>query len=297
MKNFATSGWAKRAGSWLTCSPSLLRDLEKIQNYRRHSLLPFLLFENGNRWVMLFFLAFLLLDASGCQLNEIPIDPRPKLRGNVLLKVYLVRHGESKKNVAHLPWTPEEQLDTLTTKGREQAAAIGHFLKDKDIVAIQSSPTGRTRETANAIGQVIGLKEGYEVDPAFASLRGGKSQDGNQISWAWREKQWALGQDPRPEGGESLSDGEFRAKGSLNKLVEKFPEKSVVIVSHGDICAALLGYAANTPMPKRFVTHDVPTGSVSEFIMTNTGWHIFEEGREAAELVPIPLPEHKDGFN
>ena len=64
------------------------------------------------------------------------------VRGNVLLKVYLVRHAESKKNVMHLPGTPEKQLDTLTTKGREQAVAIGHFLKDKDIVAIQSSSDG-----------------------------------------------------------------------------------------------------------------------------------------------------------
>lgn len=195
--------------------------------------------------------------------------------------VYLVRHAEAKKNVVHVPWILEKELDMLTVEGQRQAIAIGKFLNEKGIVAILSSPAGRTRETAQSIGQVIGWKLGYEVDPAFASLRGGKSQNGNQISWAWREKQWALGQDPRPAGGESLSDGEFCAKGSLNKLVEKFPEKSVVI--HGDICAALLGYAANTPMPKRYNTHDVPTGSVSEFIMTNTGWHIIEEGREAAE--------------
>jgi len=127
------------------------------------------------------------------------------------------------------------------------------------------------------------LKAGYEVDAAFASLRGGTGQDGNQISWSWRETQWALGQDPRPEGGESLSDGEFRAKGSLNKLAEKFLGKSIVIVSHGDICAALLGYAGNTPMPKRFVTHNVPTGSVSELNITDTGWHVIEEGRQPFE--------------
>lgn len=194
-----------------------------------------------------------------------------------------MRHAESKKNVMHLPWTPEEELDTLTAEGRRQAVAMGDFLNDKGIVAILSSPAGRTRETAKTIGQVIGLKAGYEVDPAFASLREGKSLDGHQISWAWREKQWALGQDPRPEGGESLGDGEFRATGGLKKLAEKFPEKSVVIVSHGDICAALLGYAANTPMPKRYVTHNVSTGSISEFLMTDKGWHIIEEGRQSFE--------------
>ena len=87
-----------------------------------------------------------------------------------------------------------------------------------------------------------------------------------------------MGQDSRPEGGESLSDGAFRAKDRLNKLAEHIPGKAVEIVSHGEIFAALLGYAENTPMPKRTLTHHVPTGSVSELIMTNTGWHLFEEG-------------------
>ncbi len=228
-------------------------------------------------------LVIFLVFVNGCHSRNIHEDIHPVIHGKVLLRVYLVRHAESKKNVVHLPWTPEEELDTLTAEGQRQAVAIGNFLNEKGIVAILSSPAGRTRETANTIGQVIGLKAEFEVDPAFASLRGGKGQDGNQISWAWREKQWALGQDPRPEGGESLADGELRAKGRLNKLAENFPEKTVVIVSHGDICAALLGYAANTPMPKRYVTHDVPTGSVSEFIMTDTGWHIIEEGRQPFE--------------
>lgn len=194
-----------------------------------------------------------------------------------------MRHAEAKKNVLHWPWTSEEELDTLTVKGRRQAAAVGSFLKDKGIVAILSSPAGRSRETAKLIGQVIGLEKGYEVDKAFAPLRGGKDPDGNQVSWAWREKQWALGQDPRPEGGESLSDGEIRAKGALKKLAERFPKMAVVLVSHGDMCAALLGHAENTPMSRRYATHNVPPGSVSEFIMTNAGWHIFEEGREATE--------------
>jgi broad specificity phosphatase PhoE len=148
------------------------------------------------------------------------------VRGNVLIKIYLVRHAKSKKNVMQLPGTPEKQLDTLTTKGREQAVAIGHFLKDKDIVAIQSSPTGRTRETAQAMSEVIGLPGGFEVEEAFSSLRGGKGPDGNPVSWPWREQQWALGNDPRPEEGESMSDGEIRARSALEKLAERFAGKS-----------------------------------------------------------------------
>jgi hypothetical protein len=40
----------------------------------------------------------------------------------------------------------------------------------------------------------------------------------------------------------------------------------------------LLGFARNTPIPDRYATHQVPTGSVSEFILTDTGWHIIAKG-------------------
>jgi broad specificity phosphatase PhoE len=229
------------------------------------------------------FLLLLFVFASGCQSKDIPVDTKPVVRGNVLLQVYLVRHGESKKNVMHLPGTPEKQLDTLTTKGREQAAAIGNFLKDKNIVAIQSSPTGRTRETAQAISQILGLAEGFEVEEDFAPLRGGKGPEGNPVSWPWREQQWVLGNDPRPEGGESMSDGEIRARGALEKLAERFAGKAIAIVSHGDICAALLGFARNTPIPDRYATRQVPTGSVTEFIITDIGWFVLEVGRQPSD--------------
>ncbi|MEX2493621.1 MAG: histidine phosphatase family protein [Nitrospirales bacterium] len=229
------------------------------------------------------FLVFLFVFASGCQSKDIPVDTKPVVRGNVLLQVYLVRHAESKKNVLHLPWTSEEELDTLTTKGREQAAAIANFLKDKNIVAIQSSPTGRTRETAQAMSEILGLAEGFEVLEDFASLHGGTGPDGNPVSWAWREQQWVLGNDPRPEGGESMSDGEIRARGALKKLAERFAGQAVAIVSHGDICAALLGFAQNTPIFNRYTAHQVPTGSVSEFIITDTGWFVIDVGRQPSE--------------
>jgi len=150
----------------------------------------------------------------------------------------------SRKNVVHLPCTPEEQFDTLTTKGREQAAALGNFLRDKDIVAIQSSPAGRTRETAQAMSEILGLPEGFEVEEAFSSLRGGKEPDGNPVSWAWREQQWSLGKDPRPEGGESLSDGEIRVRGPwkswLNGLRDK-PSRSFRMAIYAPHCWVLPG--------------------------------------------------------
>ena len=85
---------------------------------------------------------------NGCHSKNFHENISPAISGTVLLRVYLVRHAESMKNVVHLPCTPEEELDTLIAAGRRQAEAIGNFLKNKGIVAILSSPSGRTRETA-----------------------------------------------------------------------------------------------------------------------------------------------------
>jgi broad specificity phosphatase PhoE len=128
------------------------------------------------------------------------------------------------------------------------------------------------------IGKALGLDKRYSEDKAFASLRKGETPDGRPVSWSWRKKQWKAGHDPRPEGGESLADGVARATGAIDKLAREYPAQAVTIVTHGDICAALLGQAVNTPISKRYKLHDVATGSASEIIITDSGWYLLNQG-------------------
>lgn len=202
----------------------------------------------------------------------------PDVMGNVLLRVYVVRHGESYKNIPHPADTPQEKLDSLTPKGLKQAASVGKYLKDKAVVAVIASPTGRTRQTADVIGEALGLKEHYSQDKSFASITGGKTPDGQPVTWSWRQKQWAAGRDPRPEAGESLADGVARAVDAINVLTRKYTGRTVAIVSHGDICAGLVGQADNTPITERYEKNAVPTGSVSEIVITDIGWYLLTEG-------------------
>lgn len=215
---------------------------------------------------------------TGCSSKSTHQQVTPGVKGNVLLRVYIVRHGEAYKNVPHPSDTPREKLDSLTPKGLRQAAAAGKYLEDKAVVAVVASPTGRTRQTADAIGEAIGLKEHYSQDKSFASITGGKTPDGQPVTWSWRQKQWAAGRDLRPEGGESLTDGVTRAIDAINGLSKKYPGRAVVIVSHGDICAGLVGQADNTPITERYEKNAVPTGSVSEIVITDIGWYLLAEG-------------------
>jgi len=214
----------------------------------------------------------------GCSTKSVHKRAAPDVRGNVLLRVYLVRHGESYKNVPHPADTHKEKLDSLTAKGLRQAASVGKYLEDKAVVAVVASPTGRTSQTADAIGKALGLKEHYSQDKSFASITGGKTPDGQPVTWSWRQKQWAAGRDPRPEAGESLADGVARAVDAINGLSKKYTGRAVVIISHGDICAGLLGQADNTPITERYEINAVPTGSVSEIVITDVEWYLLAEG-------------------
>ncbi len=224
--------------------------------------------------------AFLFLVViQGCSSPRIFHDRKDQgIQGKVVLRVYIVRHAEAYKNVLHLPSTPKEKLDSLTPRGHKQAAALGRFLKGKGVVAVITSPTGRTRETGDAIGTALGLAKRFSEDKAFASLRKGETPDGRPVSWSWRKKQWKEGHDSRPEGGESLADGVARATGAIDELAREYPAQAVTIVTHGDICAALLGQAVNTPISKRYKLHDVATGSASEIIITDSGWYLLSQG-------------------
>ena len=72
--------------------------------------------------------------------------------------VYFTRHGESLLNVAERNGQAEpEDGDHLSERGWEQARGVGERLRGEGIEAIVASPFGRAQETAEGIGEVLGL--------------------------------------------------------------------------------------------------------------------------------------------
>jgi glucosyl-3-phosphoglycerate phosphatase len=74
------------------------------------------------------------------------------------MRVLFLRHGESAHNVH----TGEERLseelgDVLTEHGRAQAAAAGEALRDRGVTRLLTSPMRRATETAEAVGEALGL--------------------------------------------------------------------------------------------------------------------------------------------
>jgi broad specificity phosphatase PhoE len=178
--------------------------------------------------------------------------------------LFVVRHGEAYRNLPSHAHMPRERQDALTQAGVEQARKVGRYLRDKGIVAVVASPTGRTRQTARIVSLEIGLGGVYSEDPAFRSMKKGRTPEGKPVSWSWRSLQWEAGRDPRPQGGESLQDATSRAVLGVNTLMDKYPGKAVAVVTHSDICAGLAGRAKNTPYHQRYAEHKPGLGSVIE---------------------------------
>lgn len=79
-------------------------------------------------------------------------------------RALFLRHGESVHNAAYSGEpAPGSDGDRLTEKGIEQAQAAGAGLRELGVTRLLSSPLRRARETAQAVGDALGL-EPEEID-------------------------------------------------------------------------------------------------------------------------------------
>lgn len=163
----------------------------------------------------------------------------------------VVRHAESYKNLPEPPGDLDAgQLDALTPAGRDRARAIAEELP-KNVARVWASPTGRTRETAAALGHPV------VVDDGLRPIEG-------DLPWEARVEGWARGEDPRPGGGESLADAAVRVEATVDRLRDGLPSGAVAVaVTHGDVASLLLGALRGTPLLQRPTRDGLATGSVA----------------------------------
>lgn len=202
------------------------------------------------------------------QVGFIHVGP-PPVRTSVLVRaptnactVFVVRHAQALKNVPHPPDMTDEQLDVLTPVGRAQAAALARHLSSRRVEVVVASPTARARGTAEAIANAAGVA--VIETAALASLRNvvasGPSMQGATTSES-----------------ESFEGGVSRAMAAVSALAH--PGGAIVLVTHGDIAAGLIGQALGTPVERRIAEHDPPEGSVTELEVDAAGWRLIRSAR------------------
>jgi probable phosphoglycerate mutase len=154
------------------------------------------------------------------------IGPLPLAVRNTTMKLYCLRHGETRYNRLGL-CNDDPAVDVrLTPEGMRQAEAAAERLKAVPIERIITSELPRTRQTAGIINRHHGVP--LESHPALNDIRSGFESRPVADYFA------ATGRDRlhrRVNGGESLLDYKQRVAGFIDWLVVQ-PEQTVLVVAH-----------------------------------------------------------------
>lgn len=146
---------------------------------------------------------------------------------------YLVRHGQTVWNT--LGQTQGHGNSPLTELGKQQAKNLAEALREYPIDIIYCSDLGRAVETANIIGEELGL----EINPTEALREMGfgiwEGMPLKKIEKIYPEtfKKWRDEPDKvHIEGGETLSMIKERQDKLIEELNKKYKNKHILLVSH-----------------------------------------------------------------
>ena len=200
----------------------------------------------------------------------------------------LVRHGETESNRERLALGREDV--PLNERGRRQAAALTASLAGVLATAIYASPLRRAVETARPLAEALGLEVQVDedlIEMAVGDLEGLSPQELSDRHGDFL-REWFSTQagNLRMPGGESLQDVQDRAWAAIERLRERHPEETVVVVTHNFTIHAILCRALGLPLASfRRLRHDLAAKAVLELrddrvivISLNDTCHLEAEG-------------------
>jgi probable phosphomutase (TIGR03848 family) len=137
----------------------------------------------------------------------------------------------------------------LNEHGRAQAQRVADRLARERIVAIQTSPLERARETAQCIAAKLQLQA--EICEAVNEIDFGE-WSGRTFQELHEDPRWAAWNSARSvtraPHGESMFEVQARIVRHFESLRSRYPEQNVVLVSHADVIKAALLYCLGIPL-------------------------------------------------
>lgn len=173
-------------------------------------------------------------------------------------KLYIVRHGQTDWNVKKLLQGATDI--ELNEEGIKQAKELSKKLDLDKIDICFCSPLKRTRQTANIL---LGDKVKVIYDDMIVE-RGFGDYEGKPINFDFIVPQWDYKLNDSSHNIESIQDCLLRAEKFIDKIKKEYPNKTILIISHGSFIKALhfnlIGYDENTDFlsfnPKNSVLYE-----------------------------------------
>jgi probable phosphoglycerate mutase len=196
--------------------------------------------------------------------------------------VILVRHGATEHS-AEKRFSGRNDLP-LNDRGQVQAAALA-ARGFAEAVAVVSSPLRRAQETATAIADAIGVQ--LSIDEDFAELDFGVFEG---LTLAEAEQRypaelaaWTASPDTPPPGGETFADLARRVARGCRRIVSRFPDATVVVVTHVTPIKMLVRAALEAPLTSVYRMYldtasvsviDYPAGGTAALRLFNDTSHV-----------------------
>lgn len=154
---------------------------------------------------------------------------------NIKTIIYFVRHAES-------PYIRGmERSRGLSSKGSSDAIRIKEVLKNVNIDVLISSPYERAILTIKELATELNIEIILEEDLRERQLAGEEYNISKERFFESKRRVYEETNYSFP-GGESSKDAQERAVKVLNKIIEEFSGKRIVIGTHGDIMTLMMSY-------------------------------------------------------
>lgn len=183
-------------------------------------------------------------------------------------RLILWRHGRT-------AWNAERRFQgqtdvPLDDMGRRQAAHAAELLATLSPDRIVSSDLARARETAEALGERVGLDVATHegLRETFAGDWEGLTRQELEEAYGDELARWSAGSDVRPGGGETRREVAARMVQVIDAvLTESAPGETIVIATHGGAARAAIGALLELP----------PEHWAALGVLTNCAWSVLVE--------------------
>ena len=205
------------------------------------------------------------------------LKAQTKKSGN---KYFIMRHGQAESNKGEFVSASESANINLTETGILDVKEKAKYFKDKKIDLVFSSNLTRAISTANLVIKELNNDLELNKDSRLNDISFGVFE-GKSIS---EYRDFFNGDElskfnKAPEGGETLNDVRKRVGDFIYEIEEKYQDKNILIVSHGDALWMIESAAQGLDIND-----------------TKNHWHkSYMKNAEIRELDFIPLP-HNDNY-
>ncbi len=169
-----------------------------------------------------------------------------KTAGENMTRIIYVRHGETNWNIER---RYQGQTDIpLNEKGLQQAEWVAERLAGEKVAAIYASDLTRAFVTA----QTIAKRHGLEVIPmpafreiSFGDWEGSSFNGLDNDAKAQIDKIFTDPEHIKVPGGENFQQVQARTNEGIAELLEKHPNETIIVVTHGAAIRTILCSALN----------------------------------------------------